>query len=214
MYTPAAYRETDRERLHAMMRENSFALLVSTDSDGIPTATHLPFYLDENAGEYGTLYAHLARPNPQWRSWETADSLPEVLVVFSGPHAYISPRGYANPDAPNVPTWNYVAVHAYGVPRLQTPHELRETMPLLVGQYEPSDGWSMDTLPENYTQKMLQGIVGVAITITRLEGKWKMSQNKSDADRRSAIQFLQETTRLHKDSVLSTAAVMESAINP
>src|SRR5258707_15799301 len=112
MYIPKAFREDDSKTLHAFMREYSFATLV-TQQEGMPFASHLPFLLDAGQGPYGTLLAHMARANPQWHA---LDSAQEVLIIFQGPHAYISPSWYE--VELSVPTWNYAAVHAYGVPRI------------------------------------------------------------------------------------------------
>ena len=114
MYIPKLFREEDISTLHQLMQAYSFATLV-TQHDGAPYASHLPLTLCPEAGPFGTLMGHMARANPQWRDFEV-DGEQEVLVIFQGPHTYVSPSWYA--VQPSVPTWNYAAVHAYGMPRL------------------------------------------------------------------------------------------------
>jgi transcriptional regulator len=137
-------------------------------------------------GPYGTLHGHCARANPQWRSFGEG----EVLVVFHGPHAYVSPSWYAEPV--NVPTWNYVAVHAYGTARpMETPRELRALLQALVDHHESgfAQPWRME-LPEDYLADRMRAIVGFEIPIARIEGKFKLSQNRPPADRRSVAREL------------------------
>lgn len=194
MYIPAAFREDDTTTLHALMREFSFATLVTVGEDGAPFATHLPFLLDTDRGTLGTLRTHLARPNPQWKLWVDQDiPAAEALVLFQGAHAYISPSWYE--VHPSVPTWNYAVVHAYGAPRLLSNEELRQALEDLVKLYEAGNPtpWEMNSLSEEYVEKMMRGIVGVEIEITRLEGKFKMSQNRTPPDQRSAIRGLRAT---------------------
>jgi transcriptional regulator len=175
MYTPRHFAETRLEVLHQTIRENPFASLVSHGAGGL-VATHLPFLLDPERGELGTLRAHMARANPQWRDF----SSDEVLVVFEGPHAYISPSWYAADLA--VPTWNYLAVHAYGTPALLT--DEAEALALLSDQVSHFESpfeqpWSAATLPSTYLDPLVKAIVAFEIPITRLEGKAKMSQNRA-----------------------------------
>jgi transcriptional regulator len=182
----AIFAEKNLETLHALIEAYGFALLVSNTSDGL-FATHLPFMLERDRGAQGTLVAHLARANPHARTLDGA----EVLVVFQGPHGYISPSWYG--QHPSVPTWNYAAVHAYGRARtIEDPARLDAMVRALVHQYE--DGrdqpWSSESLPANYMTGMLRGIVGIEIEIARLEGKLKLSQNRNAADRRAVIAAL------------------------
>ena len=179
MYVPAAFREDDPALLHDLMRRFPFALLV-TIRDGVPVATPLPFTVD---AEGGKLRAHLARANPQWRDLE-GDA--EVLVVFSGPHAYVSPAWYAT--SPNVPTWNYATVHAYGRARLLDADATYVLLRESVARFDP-DPEALD-LSEEHVRKMQAGVVGFEIALTRLEGKWKMSQNKTEGDRAGVIAAL------------------------
>ncbi len=157
MYTPDTFREDQLPLMHDLMRQYSFALLATAD-DNVPTVTHLPVFLLAGEGEYGTLYAHLAKANPQWKHFENQT---ESLVVFQGPHAYISPNWYA--DNPSVPTWNYAAVHAYGVPHILEQGDLLQLLQKLTTVYEQDfeSPWSVDSLPEPYLKKMLKSIVRI-----------------------------------------------------
>ncbi len=181
MYVPTAFAENDPAALHEIMRENGFALLVSGTANG-PTASHLPITVEIGGDGAATLVGHMARANPHWKALE-AD--PRAMVVFSGPHAYVSPSWYGSGTGPAVPTWNYVAVHAYGRARLiESAAALEEMMERLVAIYE--DGrrpkWQMASLPEDYKDGRLNGIVGFEIPVDRLEGKLKLSQNRPQGD--------------------------------
>jgi len=187
MYMPQAFREDDIHVLHAFMRQYSFATLITQDENA-PFASHLPFVLAANDGPYGTLVAHMARANAQWHHF--ADGR-QVLVLFQGPHAYVSPSWYE--VHPSVPTWNYAAVHAYGTPQvLHDSTVLRGLLQTLVETYEAPRPrpWRFD-LPEDYLDSMLRGIVGFRLRITRLEGKYKLSQNRPETDQQRVVQALQ-----------------------
>jgi transcriptional regulator len=177
MYIPAAFRETRLEVLHALIREHSFATLIS-QLDGEPFATHLPFLLDATRGDHGTLRGHLARANPHWHSF--ADGQP-ALVVFQGPHAYISPNWYLAEQA--VPTWNYSAVHAYGTPSIVSDWPtvrtlLEDTVATFESGLGQPEAWTIERDSADYIEKLAQGIVAFEMPITRLEGKRKLSQNR------------------------------------
>jgi transcriptional regulator len=192
MYTPAAFAETDRATLHALIAHHGFGLLVSV-RDGAPVVSHLPFVADPAVGSNGTLYAHIARGNPQWRDFGDGQ---EVLAIFSGPHGYISPRWYRPGNA--VPTWNYAVVHAWGVPRIVAdPDEVRRQQDSLIAAYEGTgDGaWSLVSQPADYADGMLRGIVAFELPITRLEGKFKLSQNRPAEDAVGVIAGLRATGR-------------------
>ncbi len=196
MYIPNSFREADPALLHDVMRRYNFAVLV-TQHEGVPFATHLPFLLDTARGPHGTLLAHMARANPQWRDF--ADQR-EALVIFQGAHAYISPAWYET--MPSVPTWNYAVVHAYGVPRvIEEPDRLYTMLESLVDTHEAArtPPWRME-LPADYMDRMMRAIVGFEIEITRLEGKLKLSQNRSEDDRRQVMLELAES-----DDALSVA---------
>lgn len=179
MYIPTVFEEKDQGKLHDFIAGHSFGLLVST-LGGELFASHLPFLLDRDAG---CLLGHMAKANPQWQ--ELHDQ--EVLVVFSGPHTYISPALYAADNV--VPTWNYVAVHAYG--KCLVVEDLRSTQEILAKLVDTFEGprqnpWPLDTNTE-FFRKMVQAIVAFRIDISRLEGKWKLSQNQS-RERRDRVQ--------------------------
>lgn len=186
MYVPDAFREDRLDILHARMRENSFATLVTAGDDGL-VATHLPLLLDSERGPFGTILGHLARANPHWPSLTPER---ETLAIFGGPHAYISPTWYQAPMA--VPTWNYVAIHAYGRPRLiQSEERLYRIVEQTVKVYEEQFDyrWNLD-LYRDFAEKLLKNIVGFEMPIERLEGKAKLSQNRSRADQRGVVDGL------------------------
>lgn len=187
MYLPPYFAEDDREILYSVIRENSFGVLV-TKTDGAPLATHLPFLL-----EGGKLVAHMARANPQW---EAFDSDAEVLCIFHGPHGYISPNWYVTKKA--VPTWNYVAVHVYGTPRIvDDPAVALAMQERLVAAHEagsPSP-WAMEGQPDGYIDGQLRAIVNFEIPIARIEGKFKLNQNRKPEDRAGVIAALRASPR-------------------
>jgi transcriptional regulator len=188
MYIPTAFHETDQAKLHKFIASHSFGLLVST-RDGEPFASHLPFLLEQNAGPHGTLVGHMARANPHWQGLDGQD----VLAVFSGPHAYVSPSWYESENV--VPTWNYVAVHAYGPCRLvEDPDTLTRILEATVGTYERTmpKPWSIDT-SANFFQKLARTVVGFRVEIARLEGKWKLNQNHPPERRMRVIRALEQS---------------------
>jgi len=187
MYTPAFNRIDDRALLIDGMRLWSFAILFGPDSDGHPSATHLPLVVHDE-GEHGVLEGHFARANPHWKALAGK----ETLVVFSGPHSYVSPSLYANPKS--VPTWNYIAIHATGTLQILEDDPNDETVTFarkdalvknLISIHEPgfADQWNQQ--PITYRISMTNGIVGFRIPITKLEGKFKLSQNRPDIDRQT-----------------------------
>ncbi len=191
MYLPDAFAETDRGRLHDLIEAYDFAMLIS-GATPTPLISHLPFVLDRSAGRNGTLQAHMARANPQWQSFDG-----EALVVFRGPHSYVSPSWYA-PGAPAVPTWNYAVVHAFGTPRIiDDEAAVRAQQERLIAVHESrrTPPWTMDSQPPDFIEAMLKGIVAFEIPIARLDGKFKLSQNRSDADQRQVAEaFADEGT--------------------
>lgn len=206
MYIPSHFEIEGRAEMHALIRTHSFATLVTTDADGAPFATHLPFLLDTDSDEGGTLRAHMARANPQWRHFRAGQN---VLVVFQGPHAYISPSWYET--QPAVPTWNYMAVHAYGQPRLLEAEDLKGLLYATVALYEGvgAEGWKFEMEPD-YVAQMMRGIVGFEIPLERLEGKRKMSQNRSETDRRQVVAALLTTGRASDAEVAALILPTES----
>lgn len=185
MYVPASFDESDPVRLHDFIRRYSFAILASQGEDGL-IASHLPLLLDADVGPRGRLSGHMARANPQWR-----DVRGEVMAVFAGPHAYVSPSWYE--EGGTVPTWNYVAVHAYG--RFEVVEDREGLLDILrrsVSVYEGPrpEPWEFDESAP-HVEKMLRAIVGFRIVISRLEGKWKLSQNHPEERRRRVIRALE-----------------------
>jgi transcriptional regulator len=183
MYNPGPFREERLPVIHAAMHDIAFATLVTHGADGM-VATHLPMFVIPDEGPYGTLYGHVARGNAQWRNLAE-----EALVMFTGPYAYISPNWYPGKQehGKEVPTWNYIAVHAYGQAQtIEDPVALRALLVRLTDRHEQATQpkpWHVDDAPADYVQAMLKGIVGLKIPIARIEGKWKLSQNRNDADR-------------------------------
>jgi transcriptional regulator len=178
MYIPRAYRQEDLDELVVFMRAHSFITLVSI-LDGVPFASHVPVVVRRD-GDNVTLHGHVARANPHWQAFGGGES----LAIFTGPHAYVSPGNYDQRES--VPTWNYIAVHAAGPvqplhasgDRAALEQEVRAMIRTFEGAYEQQ--W--DSLSERYREGMLQGVVGFTISVTRLEGKAKLSQNRSAAD--------------------------------
>jgi transcriptional regulator len=186
MYTPRSFRNDDLGQLHDLIRRYSFGTLF-THRDGESHVTHLPFMIDSDRGPSGTLVAHMAKANPHWRAFEGA--APSV-VVFVGPHAYISPAWYEDPET--VPTWNYAVVHAYGTPRLVLDERrLRDMAMRLVHTHEDPLGNPWDVRrAESVMDTEIKGIVGFEILIDRLEGKFKLNQNRDPADREGVARAL------------------------
>ncbi len=193
MYVPPAFREDRPEVLRAAIRATGLAILISEGPEGI-IASHVPMLLDEAEGTNGLLLGHIARANPQWRS-KAAEV--EGLAIFPGPDAYISPNWYVTKRETGkvVPTWNYVAVHAYGrLVFFDDREELRALVTRLTATHEGTfpAPWAVSDAPADFIASQLKGIVGFRLAITRLEGKWKMSQNRPEADRLGVIEGLKE----------------------
>lgn len=179
MYIPKFNEVTDTGVILEFMRQNAFATLISVH-EGVPFATPLPVVVESE----NCLTGHVARANPQWTSFGENR---EVLVMFQGDHSFISPTWYDK--HPSVPTWNYMTVHAYGKLRVvDEPEEVKKLLHALVLQYERE--WKMEELPETYLHGMMRGIVAFEIEIARLEGKFKLSQNRSQTDQRQVVEAL------------------------
>lgn len=177
MYTPAFNSLENRALLLEGMRAWSFAILFTVDESGVPIATHLPLVVCDE-GTHGVLGGHFARANPHWKSLAGR----ETLVVFSGPHSYVSPSLYT--DRQSVPTWNYIAIHATGTAKLVEDDAGKDALLRnLIAIHEPAYAEQWKTLPQSYRASMLKNIVGFRIPITKIEGKFKLSQNRPDADR-------------------------------
>ena len=180
IYTPKHFREGHTELIHDIIRRYNFATLVSLSGNS-PVFSHLPFVLADNTK---TLCAHMARANPQWKSFAPDH---EVTVIFQGPHAYVSPRWY-EPQAANVPTWNYAVVHAKGMPRIIHEEDAAfAAMQRLVQYHDPQ--WPLE-LAEKERRELLAQIVLFEIELTQLEAKFKLSQNRSARDRENVASEL------------------------
>ena len=182
MYIPKLYREEDREKILEFLRQNNFPALVTYDGEK-PTATHLPVEVLENENGSLTILGHMSRANPQWRSFGEQ----EVLLIFQGAHTYISPRWY---DHVNVPTWNYMMVHVYGKVRLVEGEELHSLLSRLVKNHEEPTAYSLEALPQDFVQKEMNGVVGFAVDVTRVDAGYKLSQNRNDEDHENIIREL------------------------
>jgi transcriptional regulator len=176
MYVPRRYQETDLNVIEAFVRANGFGTLVTFDG-ARPRATHALMDL-LRAGERLTLTGHIARANKQWRDFVGGR---EALAIFHGPHTYVSPRWY---NHVNVPTWNYMAVHVYGAPRLiEDPGELRAVLKALVDKYERTPGtYRMEDLPADYVESQMQAVAGFVLDVTEVSAAWKLSQNRERED--------------------------------
>lgn len=202
MYIPAHFAQADREPLFDLIEAHAFGLLIS-GSGAEMIASHAPFLLDRSRGEHGTLVCHLAAANNQVAALDGQ----EVLCIFQGPHGYVSPNWYAK--KPAVPTWNYMVVHAYGRARVsRDAAELRGIVDRLSKIYEGPDGWQLDDEPDSFFAGMVRGIVGIEIPVAKLEGKFKLSQNRPLPDVDGVIANLR---RLGGDENLALADAMDAA---
>jgi transcriptional regulator len=187
MYIPPDFAQHDLQALHAAIEEYNFATLISNVSDEL-TASHLPLLLDRRGGENGTLLGHMAHANSQWRDAAGQD----VLAIFSGPHTYISPTWYEASQV--VPTWNYIAVHVYGrLELIDDEAEVKSLLARMVEIYEAGQPrpWRLSEPPE-FIERMLRQIVAFRIPIRRLEGKWKLNQNRPAEQRERVIGVLSQ----------------------
>jgi transcriptional regulator len=180
MYQPPLFRESDTARLHALIDAHPFGTLIVPDANGALEIAHLPFLLDRNPTPLGRLRVHVAIANPIWK---LAAARPAV-AIFQGPDAYVSPTWYEKPNE-QVPTWNYAVVHAHGQASIMQPADLRQFVSDLTAANEPPGdrSWHLDNLNPALSTRLLDQIVGLTIQIDRLEGKFKLSQNRSPADR-------------------------------
>lgn len=211
MYAPAHHAETDLAVLHALIRAQPLGTWV-TQGEGELIANHVPFLLDESRGEHGTLVAHVARANPVWRSFsKSVDS----VVIFQGAQSYITPSWYASKREHGkvVPTWNYAVVHAHGMPRAILDRDwLHALVTRLTRTHEAARAqpWAVSDAPADFIERQLQAIVGIEIPITRLVGKWKVSQNRPAADRAGVVAGLLE--RGEAESTEMAALVQRHAV--
>ncbi len=214
MYLPRHFEETRPEVLHTLLRQHPLGLLITLDEHGAPVANAIPFMLDAERGEFGTLVGHVARANPVWRQPDNTQKAQQVLVVFQGPEGYISPSGYASKALHGkvVPTWNYAMVQARGplrvlddeaatlalVTRLTQHHEAKLPKP-----------WAVADAPADYIQSLLRAIVCIEIPLTSLVGKYKLSQNRDAADQAgvlAALNAAEKTERLTRDESAQPAS--------
>jgi transcriptional regulator len=189
MYRVPAFMEDRQDVLHGLIRSHPLGLLITAGSAGL-IANPIPFQLVEDGG-HGTLRAHLSRANPQLADIDGAD----CLVVFQGPQAYVSPAWYVTKQETGkvVPTWNYMVVQAHGRGRrIEDPAWLRAQIEALTGAHEAgaAEPWAVDDAPADFIAAQIRGIVGVEIPVTQLDGKWKLSQNRSAADRAGVVEGL------------------------
>jgi transcriptional regulator len=193
MYLPPQFKEEDVPTLHAAIREARVASFVTLGASGI-VASHIPMMVDPTPGPYGTLRGHIARANPQWRDVVAGS---EALAIFLGPNAYVTPSYYATKRETGkvVPTWNYVAIHAYGTAEfIDDPEWLRALVTELTRTHEAGRAapWAVSDAPPDFVAGMLRSIVGIKLPIARLEGKWKMSQNRPAVDHPGIVAGLAE----------------------
>jgi transcriptional regulator len=183
MYTPKLNRSDNKQEILEFIRQNGFGILVST-VNGKPWATHLPLVINEDGSK---LTGHLSRGNAQWREFNDE----EVLIIFSGPHTYISSSWY---DHENVPTWNYIAVHVYGKIRLTEGDEMLSSLKELTDKYEKNSQkpMSVEAMSEKFLAAEIRGIVGVELVITRIESTFKLSQNRDDKNYKTITRELEK----------------------
>jgi transcriptional regulator len=196
MYIPKSFAEHDLPTLFAFLDAHPLATLVTNTAEDGLFATHLPLVLDRADGPAGKLLGHVARANPHSRF--LAGGPIDALAIFTGPDAYITPEWYATKQETSrvVPTWNYIAVHAYGSLRLRDDADsLRAHLEALTRRHEGGrpNPWHVSDAPDEFVAQQMKAIVGIEFGITRLEGKWKMSQNRSDADIDGVVQGLGES---------------------
>ena len=209
MYIPNSFAEHDLPTLFAFLEAHPLAALVSDSKPAGLFATHLPLVLDRTAGPMGTLIGHFARANPHHA--HIAGGATEALVIFAGPDAYITPEWYRTKQDTGrvVPTWNYVAVHAYGTLRLRDdPQFLRQHLEALVSRHEKDrvHPWHVSDAPEDFIAQQMKAIVAIELAIDRIEGKWKMSQNRSAADIDGVIDGLGSSPNVQDHAVASIVA--------
>ena len=192
MYLPKLHEERDLATLHALVRAHPLGTWATQAAEGI-LMNHIPFLLHPTRGEFGTLECHVARANPVWKSFSTRT---ESVIAFQGPETYISPSWYASKALHGkvVPTWNYAVVHVHGIPTLLEESRLLQQLEQLTLEHESDRPlpWKVTDAPAEFIRHMSQQIVGIEIPVTRIIGKWKVSQNRSADDRRGVVAGLEQ----------------------
>lgn len=194
MYIPSHYKLEDRAEILSFMKRFNFATIITAD-ENFPIATHLPFIVSEK-GDKIFIYSHFARENNQWKQIERQ----KILVIFSEPHAYISPKYYEKEL--NVPTWNYISVHAYGNGKLiTTPDKVIELLEDSIDAFEINYREQWNSLPSDYKMKMIEGIVAFEIELDEIQAKKKLSQNKKHAEQGRIVQSLSKSKNTHENLI-------------
>ncbi len=208
MFVPAEYRIDDEDRHWALVRQERVGLIISAEEGQAPVATLVPYIVRGDDDERPRLCGHMALANPQWRGFQEDR---EVLSVFRGPDAYISPTWYVN--GPYAPTWNFAEVHVYGYPKVlrSDPERTRWILEQTVEEYEAGqpEPWRLSSLPADYRDALLARVAAFEIDVTRIEGQLKMGQEKPEVDRRAVIAHLLASG---SDKVRSTARLMEEEL--
>ena len=194
MYIPKDFEQPSIEAMHALISTNLFATLVTSGPNGL-CANHIPMELQEAPGPYGKLIGHVARANPVWQE---ASNNQEAMVIFQGVNTYITPSWYPTKEESGkvVPTWNYAVVHAHGqISTIDDANWVKAHIEKLTNRQESSfaQPWAISDAPSEFIDKIITGVVGIEIVITRLEGKWKVSQNRSESDRSGVVHGLRDT---------------------
>jgi len=201
MYIPTLYAEHEKETVLAFMRQYSFATLVTVNNE-LPSANHLPFAITEQGDEI-ILSSHFSKSNPQWKEISNGP----VLVIFSEPHAYISPQHYNSKQS--VPTWNYMAVHAYGTAKIiESSSEATTALEEMIQAFEPAYKKQWDEIPAEWKKMQMNGIVLFRITVTSSQAKKKLSQNKKEDERKRIAQALAGSWR-ETDKAIATLMAKE-----
>ncbi|AFD05736.1 FMN-binding negative transcriptional regulator [Solitalea canadensis] len=187
MHTPKNYRNENIDEIHDFIKHNSFGILIN-QVDGKPWATHIPLVLDKNEEGSSVLVGHISRANPQWKEFQNNE---QVMVIFSGPHTYISPSWY---DHENVPTWNYLAVHVYGTIKIMEGESLYNALAKLVDKYEVHSERpvSVHTMSQEMVRKEMKGVVGFEISMDEVQATYKLSQNRDKHNHTLIIEELEK----------------------
>jgi transcriptional regulator len=204
MYIPNHFNEPSIDVMQALMRDYPLSTLVTLSADGL-NANHIPLHWVDNGSDYGCLHGHVARANPLWKE---SGSSNEVLAVFQAENAYISPSWYATKQQTGkvVPTWNYAAVHAYGTLRvIDDAVWIRKQLEYMTAHHESAfpEPWAVSDAPHDFTEKLIGQIVGIEIGVTRLLGKWKVSQNQSAENRNGVSKGLQQSGKLEMAAMVA-----------